>query len=346
MIDGNISDRLTEVIEDLQGDEELSRLNEAAVSANVRRVFNALGWDGDNYREVRPEYSVGGLQVDYALFLGDTAQVFVEVKRGGDRLEQHQDQLLQYAYREDIRLALLTNGTEWWLYLPRQSGNWEQRRFATISLDEWEKAEIVSVLAGVLGKENVNDGSAFQNAEHLYKQMQRQTEVSETLPEAWNQLIDEFDELIVARLAEKTGELCEHEPDENEVKAFLSKHLQDIQIPTPPVIPPPKKPGKRGVRKPSTRLSATINGTTIEETDAASTFVEVIRRIGIQRVKDLEIKVNGTDLISTSEDAQQRRELNGHWINVQTSTQTKSDRLKEIASSLDDVSLKVEIIPK
>ena len=94
MIDGNISDRLTEVIEDLQSDEELSRLNEAAVSATVRRVFNALGWDGDNFREVRPEYSVGGLQVDYALFLGDTAQVFVEVKRGGESLGQHQDQLL------------------------------------------------------------------------------------------------------------------------------------------------------------------------------------------------------------------------------------------------------------
>ena len=146
-----------------------------------------------------------------------------------------------------MRLALLTNGTEWWFYLPRQSGNWEQCRFATISLDEWEKAEIVSVLAGVLSKENVNDGSAFQNAEHLYKQMQRQTEVSKQLLDAWNQLIDETDELIAARLQEKAGELYKHEPDENEVKEFLEAHREDIQIPPVPVVAAPAKGGKDGI---------------------------------------------------------------------------------------------------
>ena len=234
-----LPDRLTQVIADLQADTELGSLREVDISVSVRRVLRVLGWDTDNLREVKPEYVVGNQRVDYALFTGGAEQVFVEVKKGGEPLEHHQEQLLQYAFKENIRLALLTNGTVWWFYLPRLDVNWEQRRFATISLDEQDKAEIVSVLADVLSKENVENGSALQYADDLHKEMQRQNEVSKRLPEAWNQLIDEFDELIVARLQEKVGELCKHEPDENEVKEFLSRHLQDIRIPPAPVFPVP-----------------------------------------------------------------------------------------------------------
>ena len=95
------------------------------------------------------------------------------------------------------------------------------------------------MLADVLSKENVENGSALQYADDLHKEMQRQNEVSKRLPEAWNQLIDEFDELIVARLQKKVGELCKHEPDENEVKAFLSAHRQDMRIPPTPASPEP-----------------------------------------------------------------------------------------------------------
>ena len=335
MIDGNISDRLTEVIGGLQGDEELSLLNEAEVSQSVRRVFNALGWDADDRREVRPEYSVGDSKVDYALFIDGTEQVFVEVKKGGEPLEDHEEQLLQYAFQENIRLALLTNGTVWWFYLPRQSGNWEQRRFATISLDEWEKAEVVRVLADVLSKENVENGSALQYADDLHKEMQRQTEVSKQLLEAWNQLIDESDELIAARLQEKAGELYKHEPDENEVKEFLETRREDIRIPPAPDEPPD--------RRPPTRLAVTMHdGTTIDDKTAASTFVKVIKKLGKRRVKDLNLKINGKDLMSTSEDDQQRRKVGGYYINIGTSTERKKRLLEDIASRLD-VGLEVEI---
>ena len=90
------------------------------------------------------------------------------------------------------------------------------------------------------------------------------------MPKAWNQLIDESDELIVARLAKKTGELCEDEPDENEVKAFLLTHRQDIQIhltaaQPKPNLDPVDLPNRRG-KRPSTRLAVTMHdGTTIDD---------------------------------------------------------------------------------
>ena len=331
-------DRLSEVIEDLQMDRDRNTLVEAEVSSNVRRVFNALGWEADNHREVKPEHSVGNRKVDYALLINRTPQVFVEVKRGVEQLDKHQEQLLDYAFKEGIPLAILTNGTTWWFYLPLQPGNWESRRFAAFSLNEQE--ELVRVLADVLSKENVGDGSAFDNAESV----KRQSRIQETMQEAWNQLIDESDELIVARIQEKVGELCKHEPDENEVKAFLKMHREDIRIHPTPAAPPRPAPLKRR-KKTSTRLNVTMrDGTVIKHQKAMDTFVEVIRKIGIQRVKNLNIEVYGRDLISTSDDgAVARRKVDGYHIHSNSQTKKKSDVLKEIASHLGDP-VKVGII--
>ena len=348
----DLPDRLTQVIADLQADTELDSLSEIGISQSVRMVLRAIGWDTDNRREVKQEHAIGGDRVDYALFIDGAEQMFIEVKKGGEPLEDHQEQLLRYAFREDIQLALLTNGTVWWFYLPRQSGNWEQRRFATISLDKQDKAEVVCVLADILSKENVENGYALQYADDLHREMQRRTQVSETLPEAWNQLIDEFDGFIVARLAEKTEELCKHEPDENEVKAFLSTHREGLRItptPAPPArdLAPDKSPSRRG-KRPSTRLTVTMDdGTMINHKNAVDTFVEVIRTIGIQRVKDLKIEVHGRDLISTSDDRTvARREVDGYHIHLNSNTKTKRDVLVEDIASRLNVRLKVEIVPK
>ena len=97
---------------------------------------------------------------------------------------------------------------------------------------------------------------------------------------------------------------------------------------------------------PPTRLAVTMpNGTMIKHKNAADTFIEVIKKLGRKRVKDLDLQVNGRNLMSTSEDDQQRRKLGGYYINVGTSTKRKSDLLEEIASKLGEP-LKVEIIPK
>ena len=61
--------------------------------------------------------------------------MFIEVKRARVNLEDHQQQLLEYCFQEGVRLAVLTNGRTWWLYLPLQAGSWEQRRFLTIDLE-------------------------------------------------------------------------------------------------------------------------------------------------------------------------------------------------------------------
>ena len=222
-----MSDKLFKVIEDLQSDESLNSLSEADISLGVvLRILDVLSWSTYDRREVSPEYSVENRWVDYALLIGNTPQVFIEVKKGAEPLEKHQEQLLDYAFRQGIKVAILTNGVTWWFYLPLRAVSWEQRKFTTVELDTQDKAEIAQKLVDLLGRENVRSGRSVQNAEVLYKKHR----ISTTLPEAWNQLVSEPEDLIVNLLVEKTKELCGEETDKSEVKRFLSAHLQNIKI--------------------------------------------------------------------------------------------------------------------
>ena len=250
-----MSDKLLEVIEDLQPDKSLNSLSEADISLGVvLRILDALNWSTYNRREVSPEYSVENRWVDYALLIGNTPQVFIEVKKGGEPLEKHQEQLLDYAFRQGVKVAVLTNGAIWWFYLPLLEVNWEQRKSATVEFDKQDKAEIVQKLIDLLDKENVRSGKAVQNAEYLYEQNQRKAKISAVLPKAWNQLVNEPDDFLVELLADKADELCGYKPEKKEVEQFLSVHLQNIRVTSPPAVvepipTPESKPSDRRKRK-------------------------------------------------------------------------------------------------
>ena len=50
------------------------------------------------------------------------------MKRVGSDLDEHQEQLLRYAFDEGVQLAALTTGLVWWLYLPRADAKCAARR--------------------------------------------------------------------------------------------------------------------------------------------------------------------------------------------------------------------------
>ena len=100
------------------------------------RILSLLGWDIYNIDEVVPECSVGSQRVDYTLRHSNASEVFIEVKKVGEDLEKHQEQLLNYSFREGIKLSILTNGISWRFYLPLHEGSWEQRKFYTIEIYE------------------------------------------------------------------------------------------------------------------------------------------------------------------------------------------------------------------
>ena len=245
-----MSDEILTVIERWQSDERLASFDEARVKqAIILPILRGLGWDTDNPDEVWPEYSVKNGWVDYALLTGAMAKVFIEAKKGGESLERHDGQLLDYACKHDgVEIAALTNGVTWWFYLPLRTGSWEQRKFSTIELNNQDKEDTTRNFLDFLSKENISSGDAVQNAEYLYEQNQKKRQILATLPEAWNQLVSEPHDWIVELVAEKTRELCGHTPEENEVEQFLSVHLQNIKVTQSSTDhkPPPPKPKHSG----------------------------------------------------------------------------------------------------
>jgi len=213
--------QLMPFIESIKRDRRIISFDEAATKqAVVLKLLSLLDWDTFNIDEVTPEYSIVGRRVDYSLRINNANKVFIEVKKIGEELENHQEQLLNYSFQEGVKLSILTNGATWWFYLPLHEGSWEQRKFYTIDILQQESEDVVSKFIDFISKDNIGSGKAIQNAEAIYKGQQKQNILKDTLPKAWNKIVSEADELLI--------ELVEQ---------FLSKHRDQLVIST---VPPTK----------------------------------------------------------------------------------------------------------
>jgi len=229
-----MQEKLLELIKSIQSDRRLVSFDEAATKQVViLRALSCLGWDTFDIDEVHPEYSVGGKNVDYALRHNNYNKAFIEVKRVGEDLEKHQEQLLNYSFQEGVKLAVLTNGITWWFYLPLHEGSWEQRKFYTIEIYDQDAEEISQKFWDFLSKENVVSGKAIVSAETIYKGRQKQHLIEITLPKAWNKIIKESDENFIELIAETTEKICGHRPEHIIVEKFLASYVQKMEILVP-----------------------------------------------------------------------------------------------------------------
>lgn len=232
-----MNDRLTAEIERIRSSSSIPTLDEAAVKQGViLRVLNALGWDTFDIEEVKPEHSVGSRKVDYALRLDGRNRVFLEAKRPSEDLGNHAPQLLDYSFREGVPLAVLTNGLTWWFYLPLQEGNWEERRFSVIELLNLDVSQTTNCLKDFLSRENVHSGVAVGLAEgNLYRLWQNK-KIEEALPKAWNQIITDPHDQLLALLNQKVMKLCGWGANLDQLKHFLAN------LPKPTPAPPATTP--------------------------------------------------------------------------------------------------------
>lgn len=213
---------LESLIERLRGNRAAFQVGEEATKQGaILPILATLGWDRDDIHQVVPEYTVEGGRVDYCLKIGARNKVFIEVKRFNEELDQHQEQLLEYAFREGVPLAVLTNGLVWWLYLPLSAGSWSQRKFLALDLQVQEPEVIVDHMRNFLAFERVKKGDAVRMAEALHASREKDHQISDTIPKAWQALCSEPDELLLELLADKVESMCGHRPEQE----ALAKHL-------------------------------------------------------------------------------------------------------------------------
>lgn len=212
-------------VEDLKSRRlSLDSLDEAATrQAVIGKLLYLLGWDIFNVDEVVPEYPIGETNIDYALKTGMyNDKVFIEVKRIREDLTRHQEQLLNYCFKEGVKYAILTNGMIWWFYLPLSPLYWEERRFYTIDIVQQDSKEVASKLIEFLSRENINNGNAIKSASLVGPNPD--LVLRDILPKAWDNIITEHNNKLIELIIEVTQNVCRLKPDVTTVKRFLSGH--------------------------------------------------------------------------------------------------------------------------
>lgn len=214
----------------------------------IKPLLFKLGWDVfDTVKTFLPEYELGKKRVDIALCKNRTPFIFIEAKRIDGIGPEAEEQLLDYAFREGVPIAILTDGREWHFYLPSAQGTFSQRKFYKLDLIEREVADIKDTLERYLQHQSVINGDAKKNAQDDHQSNQKNQAIADELPKAWQKLVGEKDEMLIGLLSEKVSDLCGHNPGNNIIIEFLQKLMpatksiaKSIPVPKPQALPSAK----------------------------------------------------------------------------------------------------------
>ena len=260
--------------------------NEQSISQGVvLRIFQSLGWDTWDTAVVWPEYQTGEGRADFALcHPASKPAIFIEVKQPG-KAEDAVRQALSYAFHAGVPFVVLTDGRTWSFYLPAEQGSYEDRRVYKLDLFERSSAEAAGVLTKYLAKDRVEAGDALDDARREYRSKNRQEQARSAIPDAWRELVDKGDELLVELLASAVESKCGIRPNDDEVAEFLQK-LRSLQVPASVKISIKSatthapRPAQSQVTPSSTRAGTLVlNGNSIAYQNAKEAMVIVLREL-------------------------------------------------------------------
>lgn len=197
--------------------------NEQAISQGiVLRVFQELGWDTWDTNIVWPEYQTGEGRADFALCHPPSKPtIFIEVKQPG-KAEDAVRQALEYAFHTGVPFVVLTDGRTWSFYLPAEQGSYEDRRVYKLDLYERPPAEAAEALHRYLDCARVQCGEVLETARKEYRSRNRQSQAKAAIPEAWRELVEKGDELLVEMLTNAVESRAGVRPDADDVAEFLA----------------------------------------------------------------------------------------------------------------------------
>lgn len=209
--------------------------NEQAISQGiVLRVFQELGWDTWDTAVVWPEYQTGEGRVDFALCHPPSRPaVFIEVKQPG-KAEDSVRQALEYAFHTGVPFVVLTDGRTWSFYLPAEQGSYEDRRVYKLDLFERPAGEAAETLSRYLSRARLESGDALETARQEYRSLNRRSQARAAIPEAWRELVEKGDELLVELLANAVESKAGVRADDNDVAEFL------VALAKPTIFEPPR----------------------------------------------------------------------------------------------------------
>jgi hypothetical protein len=116
---------------------------------------------------------------------------------------------------------VLTDGRTWSFYLPAEQGSYEDRRVYKLDLYERPPAEAGEILHRYLERARVESGEALEAARNEYRSRNRRSQAKTAIPEAWRELVEKGDELLVEMLTSAVESKVGVRPDADDVADFL-----------------------------------------------------------------------------------------------------------------------------
>jgi hypothetical protein len=243
---------LSEFIKQLQSDKRFTSFDEVATKQGiVLKILSLLEWDPFNIDEIQPEYAKGDKKVNFSLRDSNSNKAFIVVEKTEKNIKSSRERLLDFAAKEGVPIAVLTNGLTWWFFSPHLGINSEDKNFLTIQITDQKSDQITQRFLEFLSKRSIVTGKAAESAENIYQARQKTALIKEHLPKAWQEIMKEPEKWLVDVLATVTGELCGYKPNKDIVKDFLSSDTAMKLSPTPSMKPkvPPKPQEKRPVQE-------------------------------------------------------------------------------------------------
>jgi predicted type IV restriction endonuclease len=197
--------------------------NEQAVSQGiVLRLLQELGWNTWDTALVWPEFQTGEGRADFALCHPPSKPAaFIEVKQPG-KADDAVRQALEYAFHTGVPFVVLTDGKTWSFYLPAEQGTYEDRRVHKLDLFERPPHEAAQMLQQYLGSTEIASGKALETARLEYRNRARRVQARGAIPEAWGELVEKGDEVLVELLASSVESKVGVRPDDDDVLRFLA----------------------------------------------------------------------------------------------------------------------------
>jgi len=278
--------RLEEVIQDIRMSLEEGFPNEAAVSQGaVLPILQACGWNTDDTDEVCPEYATQDNQrVDYALLRGGKPLIFIEVKHRLDNdrsLNKGIEQVLNYALKEVVPVAVLTDGDAWRFYWPAAPEQRYAHRLAqAIQLTRTEPTEAATILRKYLQK---SPDISRNRLRKIIEEDFHLNKLHALLEEIFQNPTDELVELI-----EGIAKQRDIDVGKEQIRAFLPQWLKKYKpsdsSPSSSAVPSntpstPHASGAPPLSSPPTDLGYYYRGTFYPASGKKDIYVEIIGRL-------------------------------------------------------------------